>query len=203
MNFIKSSIVYRVNAIECIISDSSKEYLLVSWRRLFGVDLLHVILGLILKFVLIVLWLTCICWEVDGVIVRKKALEVLSVLGNWKASKRVASVVDVWVLGGLVFEATVSLLAAKNYVALESFLAEEILTIFAGHFEAILLREYIDQLEACANPEAVATVDELVDSSVESTKFWELAVGKPLAQFVKVDSLEAFITNLAQNAEAC
>jgi len=86
---------------------------------------------------------------------------------------------------------------------LESFLAEEVLAVFAGHFEAVLLREYIDQLEACANPKAVATIDELVDSSIESTKFRELAIGKPLSELVKVDSLVALVANLAQNAESC
>lgn len=111
--------------------------------------------------------------------------------------------VDVWVLGGLVLEATVSLLAAQDYVGLESFLAEEVLAVFAGHFEAVLLREYVDQLEARANPKAVATIDELVDSSIESAKFRELAIGKPLSEFVKVDSLVALVANLAQNAESC
>lgn len=82
-------------------------------------------------------------------------------------------------------------------------MAEEVFALFAGHFEAGLLREYVDQLEARANPKAVATIDELVDSSIESTKFRELTIGEPLSEFVKVDSLVAFVSNLAQNAETC
>lgn len=83
--------------------------------------------------------------------------------------------INVGTLGRLVFQSTCSLLTAEDDVSLEGLLVEQIFA-FNVHFEALLLGEYVDKFEAGADPETVATIDELVDATIKTTKFLELPI---------------------------
>ena len=83
--------------------------------------------------------------------------------------------IDVGSLRRLVFETTLTLLAANDDVALQSLLIEKKLVLNRG-FVALLVRQDIHQLKTGADPEAVAAVYELVDPAVESTKLSKLPV---------------------------
>ena len=74
---------------------------------------------------------------VDSMVLSVKAFVIGLLLGNRHSGKRIASVVNIRVLGGFVFHSSLVLLAADNQVALESLLVKYKFSVYSSSLGAI------------------------------------------------------------------
>lgn len=138
--------------------------------------LLPCTLVIVLELCFLYLWFSGVSSMINGVIWSVETLVVFFSLGNGHSRQGVARVIDVWVLWRFVFHASLALLTTEDQISLQGVFVEYVLPIdvcFAPIFE---LHETVHDLEAGSNPKAVAAVNQLVDSSVKTTKLWELPV---------------------------
>jgi len=200
LDLVVSPIIDRINSYEGVICNTAQEHLMI---RVIQIILFIFNLSVfLLEFYGHWFGLAGECEMVDSVVICMETREVLFSLRYGHSRQRVTRMINIGTLRRLVFQPTGSLLAAENDVSLEGLLVEQVLAIDI-HFEALLLRQYIHEFKTCADPKAITTIDKLVDAAVEASQFLELSIGQPFCQLVEIDLLVVFISNFAEQYEAC